>query len=242
LHFAAAAALWGVSIGGHAQTSPQVTEADMARAARSQPRVTEADIERARKSNRMPTDAELARIPIPSTPNIDALPQPAVRRPVDLGALAKGYEQVLDGPPSSNGLATGPGLLIFVSFSMPQQTLSRLVDQAARAHATVIIRGFVNGSLQHTVAMAQRLIGARQVSFQIDPLAFDRFAVTSTPTFVLVKAGAVPASCAAGSCFAAGAFVSANGDVSLDYALEFFARHAPSFAKDAAEALRRMKG
>ena len=39
--------------------------------------VTDADIERARRQHRMPTDAELARVPVPSTPRIDALPQPA---------------------------------------------------------------------------------------------------------------------------------------------------------------------
>ena len=49
----------------------------------------DADIERARQQHPMPTDAELARVPVPSTPRIDALPQPVTRTPVDLEALAK---------------------------------------------------------------------------------------------------------------------------------------------------------
>ncbi|WP_250111331.1 TrbC family F-type conjugative pilus assembly protein, partial [Escherichia coli] len=72
----------------------------------------------------------------------------------------------------------------------------------------MVLRGFVGGSLQQTVQRTQQLIGQRQVGFQIDPQAFDRFSVTATPTFVLLRAGAVPAPCAAGTCFPASGYVS----------------------------------
>src|SRR5207244_428616 len=133
-------------------------------------------------------------------------------------------------------------LLIFVSFSMPEPTLGRLVDQAARAGGTLVLRGLVDNSLQKTVVRVQRLIGERMVGFQIDPQAFDRFSVSATPTFVLIKDGAVPAPCAAGTCFPATSFVSTAGDVSLDYALEFFDRAAPSFGPAAQSFLSKMKG
>ena len=202
--------------------------------------VTDADIERARRQHRMPTDAELARVPVPSTPRIDALPQPATRMPIDLEALAKGFDVQADKP--ALGEASGPRLLVFISFAMPEATITRLLDQAARARATLVLRGLVNGSLRDTVERMQRLIGNRQVAVQIDPQAFDRFAITRTPSFVLVRDGAAAQPCAAGMCIAIDQFVLAAGDVSLDYALKFFEHSAPAMARDASAYLQRMKG
>jgi conjugal transfer pilus assembly protein TrbC len=172
-----------------------------------------------------------------SVPNIDALPRPVTPSPIDLEAIAKGYETMR---PDLPRLAT-PALLVFVSFSMPEATLARLVDQAAKARATIVLRGFVNGSLKDTVVRAQRLIGERKVGFQIDPQAFDRFAVTRTPTFVLLRDEAGPHDCGAASCFARDAFVSTAGDVSIDYALELMQRASPRFAAQAAALLERLK-
>jgi len=101
---------------------------------------------------------------------------------------------------------------------------------------------FTQGSLQQTVARAQRLIGQRQVSFQIDPQAFDRFGVSVAPTFVLLKSGSTATPCAAGACFAASSFALVAGDVSLDYALEFFRRSAPAFRREATGLLSKLKG
>jgi conjugal transfer pilus assembly protein TrbC len=188
----------------------------------------------------MPTDAELARVPVPSTPRIDALPQPATAGPIDLAALAKGFEAQADKP--TLGTAPGPRLLVFISLAMPEATITRLLDQAARARATLLLRGLVNGSLRDTVERMQRLIGDRQVAVQIDPQAFDRFGITRTPSFVLVRDGAAAQPCAAGLCIAGDQFVLVAGDVSLDYALKFFERSAPAMARDASVVLQRMQG
>ena len=241
LWLAAGLVLWWPSAFAQAQR-PVVTEADIARAAKSQPVITDSDIEQAARKHRMPTDAELSRVPVPSTPRIDALPQPQTQRRIDLGAVARGYEAMGQPSPSSAPINKGSALLVFVSFSMPEPTLSRLADQAARSGATIVLRGFVDGSLQQTVIRAQRLIGQRQVGFQIDPQAFDRFSVAATPTFVLIKDGAAPEPCAAGTCYPASAFVSASGDVSIDYALEYFKRTAPRFGREAGTFLSKLKG
>lgn len=225
------------------QQQPTVTDADIARAQKQQPKITDADIERAQRANRMPSEAELARVPISGTPRIDALPQPGgAAHNVDLGALARGYEKAVGSPLQQTGFGTGPSLLVFISFSMPKSTLDRLVDQAARSQAVLVIRGFVNGSLKETVARVKDLIGTRKVGFQIDPQAFHRFSVSATPTFVLLRNGAVPTSCGTNTCFTADAFVSVAGDVSLDYALEYFQRSAPRFEIDTAMFLKRLKG
>lgn len=226
--------------GALAQTAPTVTDADIERARQAQPVITDRDVERARQQHRTPSDADLARVPTPSTPKVDALPQPATKVPLDLEALAKGFDAQAN--PPALGANRGPGLLIFVSFSMPQATLSRLVDQAARARASLVLRGLVNGSLRDTIERMQALIGSRQVSVQIDPQAFDRFGVVRTPSFVLVRDGARPQQCGSGMCLATDQFVLAAGDVSLDYALRYFQRTAPRVSGDAAPFLARLKG
>ena len=221
-----------------AQPPVTVTDADIARVQRSQPVISEQDIERARKKYSMPSEAELRRVPLPSTPNIAALPQPNMTRPPDLEAIARGFEANAENIAQAEGLVSGPGLLVFVSFTMPEPTLKRLVEQAEKARATLVLRGFIDGSLRETVTRVQRLIGNKKVAFQIDPQAFDRFAITRTPSFVLVRAGARTNSCASGQCYPVDAFVVTVGDVSLDYALEHIERGAPRFAKAAAGFLR----
>ena len=225
-----------------AQNPPVITDADIERVRREQPAITDQDIDAARRKYGMPSDAELRSAPVPTRPNVEALPQPLSRPPIDLEALARGYASQSEAMTQAQGLATGPGLLVFVSLSMPRPTLQRLVDQAARAKASIVLRGFANGSLRDTVAQVQGLIGSRQVAVQIDPQAFDRYAVTRVPTFVLVRDGTRPVACASGSCAPADSFLRTSGDVSLDYALEHMRRSAPGFGPPADTFLKRIKG
>lgn len=221
----------------HAQRSPPsqpatITDADLARAAKQQPKITDRDIEEAARRNRMPSDAELSRVPLPSTPRVDAIPSPVTPRQIDLGAIARGYEAMGEPKPSGGALTPTSSLLVFVSFSMPDGALTRLLDQAERSGATLLLRGFVGDSLQQTVARTQGLIGTRNVGFQIDPQAFDRFSVRAVPTFVLIKDGAVPAPCSAGTCYASTSYASVAGDVSIDYALEHIKRSASGYGRE----------
>ena len=225
-----------------AQNPPVITDADIERVRREMPTVTDQDIDAARRKYGMPSDAELRSAPVPTRPNVEALPQPLSRPPIDLEALARGYASQSEAMTQAQGLATGPGLLVFVSLSMPRPTLQRLVDQAARAKASIVLRGFANGSLRDTVAQVQGLIGSRQVAVQIDPQAFDRYTVTRVPTFVLVRDGTRPVACASGSCAPADSFLRTSGDVSLDYALEHMRRSAPGFGPPADTFLKRIKG
>ena len=225
-----------------AQNPPLVTETDIERARRETPTVTEQDIDAAQRKYGLPSAAELQSAPIPIRPSIEALPQPVSRPPIDLEALARGYAAQTDATTQAQGLASGPGLFVFVSLSMPRPTLQHLVDQAARAQASIVIRGFANGSLRDTIAQIQGLIGTRQVAVQVDPLAFDRFAITRVPSFVLVRDGTRPVSCASGSCAPADSFLRSSGDVSLDYALEHMQRSVPGFGPAAELFLKRIRG
>lgn len=196
------------------------------------PTVTDADIERARQQHRMPTEAELARVPIPGAPRIENLPQPVTRMPIDLEAISKGFD-VQNGAHAAamaQGKA-GPKVLIFVSFAMPEPTLQRLVDQAARAGATLVLRGLVNGSIRDTVTRMQALIGSRRIAVQIDPEAFDRYGITSTPTFVLAIDSARHGACASHACDSSLQFVKVSGDVSLEYASRYLNLNSQSQAR-----------
>lgn len=227
-----------------AQAPADISDADLERVRRAQPVITEQDIEQARKRHTMPDDKALGiRLP-PGRTNIDALPAPAPgtgSTELDLEALGKGFASAAQQASSSFGLASGPALMVFVSLSMPQPTLRKLVDQAARAQATLFIRGFVDNSIRTTVTRVQDLIGQAHVAIQIDPQAFDRFAIERVPSFVLVRDGTRPSSCASGVCAPTDTYVKITGDVSIDYALESMRRGAPGQSRDATPFLRRLR-
>jgi conjugal transfer pilus assembly protein TrbC len=124
---------------------------------------------------------------------------------------------------------------------MPEATLHLLIDQAARAHAVLVLRGLQNASIRQTTARVQQLIGEASVQFQIDPQAFDRFGVHAAPTFVVVKPGAQISDCSAGACVGPDAFASIRGDVSIAYALETIAQRAPRFKTDVESFLQRIR-
>lgn len=189
------------------------------------PALAEADIESARQRHRMPTEAELARVPIPGAPRIENLPQPFTRMPIDLEAISRGFD-LQNGTQAAamSPVKAGPKVLIFVSFAMPEATLQRLVDQAARAGATLVLRGMVNGSIRETVTRMQALIGSRRVAVQIDPEAFDRYGITRTPTFVLATDGAGTETCASRACGSSQLLLKVAGDVTLEYALQYLNR------------------
>lgn len=215
-----------------AQPAPVITDEDLARVRRETSTVTDDDVRRVQQRHAVPPP-EAGTV---ATPRIEALPKPLTDVMPNLGDIAQGYAQG-----NAPMLGSGPGLFIFVSLSMPEATLARLVDQAARAKATILIRGFAKGSLRETVARLQKLIGQREVAVLIDPQAFDRYAVKRVPTFVLARDGNRPASCAGGACPPPGDFVSAAGDVSLDYALDQLRRAAPRFEAEAGVFLARLR-
>jgi conjugal transfer pilus assembly protein TrbC len=154
-----------------------------------------------------------------------------------LEALARGF--AADGRPPSASNSGEAQLLVFVSLSMPKATLERLVDQAARVPARIVLRGMSEGSLVRTAARVQRLIGQRPVAIQIDPLEFDRYAVRQVPTFVLARS-ADAGGCASAQCAVQGYAVVA-GDVSLAYALRQIRDRAPGLRQDASRLLARLQ-
>ena len=121
----------------------------------------------------------------------------------------------------------GDRIFALASFSMPEQSLARVVRDSARAGAIVVLRGLVDGSLKETArAVSELVANAKSEGWQpqiiIDPRVFREFRVESAPVFVVAPSAGPPALAA--------------GDVSLDYALDFIVRE--NKASEAARAAR----
>lgn len=101
------------------------------------------------------------------------------------------------------------GMLIFVSFSMPDASLKTLLLQANQRGVRVVIRGLIDNSWKKT----QEKLMAFGENIDIDPKAFEHFGVHVVPTFVRLKKGG---------------FDTLQGNVSLDYAVEKFESENPS--------------
>jgi conjugal transfer pilus assembly protein TrbC len=223
-----------------AQPSP-VTDADIERARRSQPIVRDEDIEAARKRYGAPAmpAARSPAPPRPASPQVDRLPTPAATQPLDLDALARGYTAA-SSEQMHAAQRQGPTLYVFVSLSMRDAALQRLFEQARRAQATVVLRGFVQGSLKQTVARIHALSQGQPVPVQIDPRPFDRFGVTRVPSFVLLADSAAATGCTAKQCDAPDGHWRISGDVSLDYALGQMGHASGDAARATAPFLRRL--
>jgi conjugal transfer pilus assembly protein TrbC len=141
---------------------------------------------------------------------VQAMPDPAL--------LAKQFEdmQVKVKPESA--------LLVMVSFSMPEASMARIAAQASKAGATLVLRGVVDSSLKKTAELAAEFVKRYPgLNFEIDPTVFKRYSVKQVPTFILARENKSIKGCTKG-CDASDYFVSVSGDVTLDYALDYFSR------------------
>lgn len=71
--------------------------------------------------------------------------------------------------------------LIFVSSSMPRESLKKLAYQAVQHNAHLVIRGMVRGSMVETA----KLVDAIDCPLEIDPTLFARFKIVKVPVFMV---------------------------------------------------------
>jgi len=163
---------------------------------------------------------------LPAVPELRNLPQPAARAP-DLAALAPAHRPSVPGGNSAN--ADVPELMVFVSFSLPRETLQRIVHQSERSGAVLILRGLKGHSLTQTGEEIARLVGERNVTVLIHPPAFQQFQVRQVPSLVLARPGSA-AKIDEEGCAPTSSFIRIDGDVGQDYALDLIERQAPAWA------------
>lgn len=156
--------------------------------------------------------------------DITALPQPVTTaNPED---LAKQFRQ----QPLQTKPAT-PEMMIFVSFSMPRESLLRIVEQSEKTGARLIFRGFNGDKMTDMSKRISALLGNHRVEAVIHPPAFTQFKVNQVPALVLAQSDAgdkLDSGCAQPD-----RYVKVTGDVSQDYALEYIERTSPQWAATA---------
>jgi conjugal transfer pilus assembly protein TrbC len=79
-----------------------------------------------------------------------------------------------------------PHIFIFVSFSMPPNSLKNLIYDAKTIGAGVYLRGLVDNSLPKTMTAFHQLLEAKtQAGIYLDPSLFSRFKIDKVPAIVV---------------------------------------------------------
>ena len=81
-----------------------------------------------------------------------------------------------------------PELFIFVSFSMPEQSLKLWAEQANLLGGKLLLRGFYDNSLEKTTVKTLELFGQNpNVEIAIDPERFQQFNIQGVPAVVIAQ-------------------------------------------------------
>lgn len=85
-----------------------------------------------------------------------------------------------------NEAMSAPTVLVFVSFSMPAHLLQQTLSESARLNIPAVLNGLIDNSMPATV---QRIHALSKIipnlNLQIDPTAFERFAIHQVPALVV---------------------------------------------------------
>ena len=198
-----------------------------------------------------PADMQRAAAAVPTPAQIEAAGRASQGVPsgapvLDLEQLARQYQRMGKdkGLPGRGDDAGGPqpravaGVMLFASLTMPDAALDRMIDDAIRLRAPLVLRGVLPtpGAGDNKLAMARTreriaaLLGKRRAGWQIDPMLFERFGVMVVPALVLVDPSRpVSVDCGATECQRV-AFSKVTGDVSARHALATIQRDDREFA------------
>ena len=111
----------------------------------------------------------------------------------NLGFLQKLLHQRRDNRSLRAGGKAAQGAMLFVSFSMPEELLLSLCDEAARLDVPVILKGLVEGDFKKTLDAIGRLqdkAHKRHLRFDglsLDPVWFEQFGIQSVPALVVTE-------------------------------------------------------
>jgi conjugal transfer pilus assembly protein TrbC len=80
-----------------------------------------------------------------------------------------------------------PSLIIFVSFSMPEQSIVSYIRGAKKIHASVVIRGLINNSFKDTfLKMSSIVKKAGDGGVELNPPLFTKFGISQVPAIVIL--------------------------------------------------------
>ncbi len=125
-------------------------------------------------------------------------------------------------PPVSIQEASSEQVLIFISSSMPVESLKQWFIQAQNIHAPVILRGLVQNSLPATQQWLATIVGTNAVQYgvQIDPVAFERYDIEQVPAVVV---SSKTTTCPVNMSCPAPSFEVVYGNIGLPKALDIIA-------------------
>jgi conjugal transfer pilus assembly protein TrbC len=93
--------------------------------------------------------------------------------------LARKQREVMGEKPAT-------GALYFVSFSVPETGLKRMLHETRAYHIPALLRGLVDNSMPATVQAVRTLVeGGATDGVQIDPPSFARYGITAVPALVV---------------------------------------------------------
>lgn len=119
-------------------------------------------------------------------------------------------------------------VMVFVSFSMPNDSIQQWMGAADRHHASVLIRGLVNNSFRDTTAKVLSIVKGNEgqiigTGVLLDPVAFQKYNINRVPAVVVTHGNA---------------FDVIYGEVSLRFALNKIADRGDCVSSVARQALQ----
>lgn len=167
-------------------------------------------------------------------PKLDNFPKPEVT------ASPSELAQQFGKPPVLPIVTATHELMVFVSFSMPPESLQRIVLESEKTGAHIVFRGFKGDKMMEMSKHIANLIGKHRVEVSVNPPAFTQFQVTNVPALVIALPNASEGM--DNGCAQATKYVKVTGDVGQDYALDLIERQSPQFASAAQVFNRRIGG
>jgi len=164
-----------------------------------------------------------------SVPKTEQLPKPDTNR-ADIEKIAESFNRAPS--PNDKSPTAMPELMVFASFSMPKETLERMVSQSEKSGAVIVFRGLKDDSLTRMGEEIAKMIGTRNVTAIIHPPAFKQFKVERVPALVLARPSQA-AKVADDGCADSTSFIKVDGDVTQDYAMRIIEREAPAWTEAA---------
>lgn len=108
------------------------------------------------------------------TPEFKEVQQFAMDQKNPLEEMAKDHQSVSDA-------------IIFVSFSMPKQSLEQWLAVSNQLHIPLVLRGMIDNSIKKTEAAIIPLVKKVHGGFQINPVLFRSFNIEQVPAIVVVN-------------------------------------------------------
>ncbi len=122
------------------------------------------------------------------------------------------------------GNAVPGSVLIFISFSMPMESLKAWSEQAQKIHAPLIIRGLLNDSFAETQKAVKQMTINSHGGAIIDPRLFQTYHIIQVPAVVVRRSVVITTCLPNQSCWQPEEDEVVMGDIGLESALKTIAQ------------------